>query len=711
MRTTGRATLGSAAVSRSVYLTATGPASGKSAVTLSVVQHLVGRVGRVGFFRPIVHAVPDNDLELMRAQFELPAERIGYAFDSNALTELEGGAPGADNGGLATVLAAYKGIEAASDFVVIEGSDFSGASAPLELDVNARLARHLGSPVIVVVNGHDLEPAAIVARVDVVEDTFDARRQEVVGVVVNRVPPDRLAELEALLPDVGIDAPVWTLPDEPMLRRPTLGQLADALDADVLGGVEDELGRPVGAIKVAAMTVGNVLDHVEDGAVLITPGDRSDLIAVAALTRHSSAYPSVAGVVLSGGLAPDDRIRGLIDNAAGSAAPMPLVLTTRDTFETAVTASAVEGAITPHDVAKIEHALAVFESRVDQEELSERIRLAKSDVVTPVMFQYELIERARAAAAHIVLPEGTEDRILEAAQRLRRRQVCDLTLLGPVGEVRRRIDELGLAHLDEVDVIDPMTSPLRAPFADRYFELRRHKGIRHDQAVDLMSDVSFFGTMMVHEGLVGGMVSGAAHTTAHTIIPALEFVRTRPGVTIVSSVFLMLLSDRVLVYGDCAVNPDPNAEQLADIAISSAETALLFGIEPRIAMLSYSTGESGAGADVEKVRTATERVRQLRPDLPVEGPIQYDAAIDPAVGRTKLPGSAVAGNATVFIFPDLNTGNNTYKAVQRSADAIAVGPVLQGLNKPVNDLSRGATVPDIVNTVAITAIQAGSGLG
>ena len=328
--------------------------------------------------------------------------------------------------------------------------------------------------------------------------------------------------------------------------------------------------------------------------------------------------------------------------------------------------------------------------------------------MTPVTFQYELIERARAAQAHIVLPEGTDDRILHAADRIRRRRVCDLTLLGPVEAVRNRIAELGL-HLDDVAVIDPLDSELLDRFGDRYFELRGHKGIDVHRAHDIMTDVSYFGTMMVAEGIVDAMVSGAAHTTAHTIRPSLEFIKTKPGTSIVSSVFLMLLADRVLVYGDCAVNPDPNAEQLADIAISSAETAAMFGIEPRIAMLSYSTGASGTGAEVEKVRAATERVRQLRPDLKVEGPIQYDAAVDLDVARSKLPDSAVAGHATVFIFPDLNTGNNTYKAVQRSADAVAIGPVLQGLNKPVNDLSRGATVTDIVNTIAITAVQVGAG--
>jgi phosphate acetyltransferase len=335
----------------------------------------------------------------------------------------------------------------------------------------------------------------------------------------------------------------------------------------------------------------------------------------------------------------------------------------------------------------------------------------RSARVTPLMFQHELLSRARAVRRHIVLPEGAEERILRAAEIVRLRDVVDLTLLGNPAEVGEKIAALGLS-LAGVNIVDPLSSAWREDFGKTYFELRKHKGISPQMALDAMADASYFGTMMVHRGLADGMVSGAVHTTQHTIRPALEFVRTRPGVSIVSSVFFMCLPDRVLVYGDCAINPDPDAEQLAHIAVSSADTAQSFGVEPRVAMLSYSTGDSGKGADVDKVKEATRIARQLRPDLKLEGPIQYDAAIDPDVARVKLPKSEVAGRATVFIFPDLNAGNNAYKAVQRAADAVAIGPVLQGLNKPVNDLSRGCTVTDIVNTIAITAIQAqGTGGG
>jgi phosphate acetyltransferase len=304
-----------------------------------------------------------------------------------------------------------------------------------------------------------------------------------------------------------------------------------------------------------------------------------------------------------------------------------------------------------------------------------------------------------------VLPEGTEERILRAAEILLLRDVVNLTLLGNPEEVRQKISSLGI-EAEGINIIDPLSSRVRELYAHTYHEMRTHKGVSQEMAFDVMADSSYFATLMVYHGHADGMVSGAVHTTSHTIRPAFEVIRTRPGFSIVSSVFFMCLPDRVLVFGDCAVNPDPSAEQLADIAVSSVETAKMFGIEPYVAMLSYSTGESGKGEEVEKVRKATSLVKELRPDIKIEGPIQYDAAIDVGVARTKLPGSEVAGHATVFVFPDLNTGNTTYKAVQRSANAVAIGPVLQGLKKPVNDLSRGCTVTDIVNTVAITAIQA-----
>lgn len=691
-------------MARAVYLTAMGPASGKSLMALGLVELVSRRVSHVGFFRPVVRSLPDRELELIRSRYELPDDRIGHAVTSNELRVLTNSYPGADVG-MERAVERFKEIEANCDIVVIEGTDFTSASSPVELDFNARLARHLGAPVLAVVNGHDCTVDEVVDRIEVSRDSLG--EDSILAMVVNRVEPNILASLRARLDDLDTGGdPVWAVPEEPVLRHPSLEQLREALDAEVLAGGGDDLGRPVAHIKVAAMSVPNVLDHVGDSTVFIAPGDRPDVMVAAAATRSSSAYPAVAGVILSGGLRPDPRVASLIATVTGGTTPLPMLLVRTDSYDTAIAANAVEGAIAAGDHRKIDVALGHVEAHVDLARLEERIAVARSRVVTPIMFQYDLIERAKAAGAHIVLPEGTDDRVLQAADRIRRRKVCELTILGPIDNVRERIGQLDLG-LDDVDIIDPLHSELAADFAEAYHRLRAHKGITRERARDIITDVSFFGTMMVHQGLADGMVSGAAHTTAHTIRPALEFIKTRPGTSIVSSVFLMLLADRVLVYGDCAVNPDPDAEELADIAISSADTASAFGIEPRVAMLSYSTGESGSGADVDKVRAATEIVRARHPELPVEGPIQYDAAVDLDVARSKLPESSVAGQATVFVFPDLNTGNNTYKAVQRSANAVAVGPVLQGLNKPVNDLSRGALVTDIVNTIAITAIQSG----
>jgi len=687
-------------VAGAVYLTAMGPASGKSIVALGLVELLSRRVSRVGFYRPIVQRVPDNDLELIRSHYALPDERVGHAYTAAERSRVGG----ANQAGMTRIVEEFKRIEAASDFVVVEGTDFTGASSPVELGVNTRISQHLGAPVVAVVDGHRCTVDEIVERIAVGRDSLGD--DAITAIIVNRVEPDVFEGLAEALARIDLHDPVWSIPEEPTLRRPSLDQLRVALGAELVGGDAADLARPVGRLKVAAMSVPNVLDHVHDDTVLIAPGDRPDVIIAAAMTRSSTAYPSISGVLLTGGLRPDPRVVRLIDSLSGGTS-LPLLAVDFDTFDTAIRANEVEGAITPSDARKIDVALGHFDAHVDVDGLERQIEIGRSDVMTPVMFQYELIERAQEAEAHIVLPEGTDDRILLAADRIRRRRVCELTLLGPPDEVRARIAELGL-DLDDVAVIDPLTDPLLDRFGVRYHELRGHKGINLERAHDIMTDVSYFGTMMVAEGIVDGMVSGAMHTTAHTIRPSLEFVKTKPDTSIVSSVFLMLLADRVLVYGDCAVIPDPDAEQLADIGISSAETAAMFGIEPRVAMLSWSTGASGEGADVEKVRTATELVRARRPDLKVEGPIQYDAAIDRDVARSKLPGSDVAGQATVFVFPDLNTGNNTYKAVQRSADAVAVGPVLQGLNKPVNDLSRGATVLDIVNTIVITAVQVGA---
>jgi phosphate acetyltransferase len=695
-------------VARNVFLAAIEPDSGKSLVALGLMEALARRSGRVGFFRPVVPAgaEPDADIELLRRRFHLAQSyQESFAVTADDLAAMS------DRGQydllLKRILEAFRRLDRTTDLVLVEGGDFPGASRALELDFNAELANHLGCLVLPVVRGNDRSAGEVLDAARLAHGSLVGRGCTMLATVCNRVEEGVAGEVRRRLGEVVGDEPAYVLPEVPALDAPTVAEVAQALAARFVrpldGAAAGSARREVRNVIVGAMSLPNFLTHLHDGDMVITPGDRADLIVGVLASRLSGTYPNVAGLVLTGGLEPEPAILRLVDGLG--AASVPVLAVGGDTYSTAAAVGAVKGALRADNDLKIARALALFEEHVDAADLQRRLEVAPSTRMTPLRFEQELIERAKADRRHIVLPEGGDDRILQAAEQLLRRGVVDLTVLGGEGEVRSRAAALGL-DLAGVRVVDPSSSDWREEFAQTYHELRKHKGMGLPLARDLMVDGAYFGTMMVHAGLADGMVSGAAHTTAHTIRPAFEVIRTAPGTSIVSSVFFMCLADRVLAYGDCAVVPDPDAEQLADIAISSAETAARFGVEPRIAMLSYSTGESGSGADVDKVRAAARIASQRRPDLPIEGPIQYDAAIDPQVARVKLPDSPVAGRATVFVFPDLNTGNNTYKAVQRSAGAVAVGPVLQGLRKPVNDLSRGALVADIVNTVAITAIQA-----
>jgi len=690
---------------QSLYIAGAGSGSGKSVVVLGFMDMLSAVNRRVGFFRPIVrHTVGEDSLStLIRSRYDLPfpAEML-YGCSAETANQLVAG--GHYDELLKLILNKFKMLEEKCDLVVCAGTDFDGAVPSLEFDFNADLANNLGCMIVAVVKGFHRSPEETLNAVQLAHESLLDRGGELLATVVNGVALEDLALMKvrarSVLPQSEM---VYVLPEQPSLGMPTVGEIRRALKAECLCGEGDALTQVVTNYKIAAMEIPDFLNYLEDGSLIITPGDRSDIILASLIADVSASFPRVAGLLLTGGLQPAANVQRLVEGLRRTKVSILRVPT--DTFTTALAVNQVESAILPGDERKIAAALGVFEANVDLDELSQRIVVHVSSRKTPLMFEYELIRRAKSQRRHIVLPEGTDERILQAAEILTLRDVCDLTLLGNPDKIRRRINELGL-KLDTTPIVDPLSAPQRERYAQTYYELRKHKGISEQLAHNVMEDVSYFGTAMVYHGEADGMVSGAIHTTQHTIRPAFEMVKTRPDALLVSSVFFMCLADRVLVYGDCAVNPNPNAEQLADIAVTSADTAAAFGIEPRVAMLSYSTGESGKGADVDKVREAVRIARERRPDLKLEGPIQYDAAVDLGVARSKLPGSEVAGQATVFIFPDLNTGNNTYKAVQRSAGAVAIGPVLQGLNKPVNDLSRGCAVPDIVNTVAITAIQA-----
>jgi phosphate acetyltransferase len=683
-------------VARSIYVASLEPFSGKSLVALGLVDLFTRQVERTGIFRPITRSPSGDDhvvdLLLSRDGVDMHYdEAIGVTYD-----EVHADPDAA----LATIVDRYAPVGEGCDAVVVVGSDYTDVAGPTELTFNARIAANLGAPMLLVISGAGRTPdeIATVAEIGVAEIAHS--HATTVGIVANRCDADQVEAVCDRLADLGL--PVWALPDAPLLSAPTVGAIMEALDGELILGDPDLLAREVEHTLVSGMNAEHVLERLRDGQLCIAAGDRPDMLITLATAHAAGGFSSLAGIVLNGHYDPPEQVVELV---RGLEQGLPVIRTRMGTYDTARTVASVRGLLTRDSQRKVDTALTVFEKHVDHDRLLQLLDVPRSEVVTPLAFEAMLLERARADRRRIVLPEGSDDRVLRAASRLVARQVADLVLLGDEAAVQARAAELAL-DIRDVRVIDPARSDLLEPFALEYARLRAHKGVTHDRAREIVRDVSYFGTMMVQLGEADGMVSGAAHTTAHTITPAFQVIRTVPGTSSVSSVFFMCLADRVLVYGDCAIIPDPTAEQLAEIAVFSAATAAQFGVEPRIAMLSYSTGESGSGADVDKVRAATALVRERRPDLSVDGPIQYDAAVDVSVAQAKLPGSSVAGRATVFVFPDLNTGNNTYKAVQRSAGAVAVGPVLQGLNKPVNDLSRGATVRDIVNTVAITAVQA-----
>ena len=685
--------------SSAIYIAAPEAETGKSTIALGLLHRLTATVARVGVFRPITRLDEDRDyiLELL-----LEHTTAGLSYEQCVgVTYQQLHADG--DAAIAGIVDAYHEMAQACDAVVIVGSDFTdlgGAVRPAELAVNARIAVNLGAPVLLTVSGMGRTAKEIAGVVEACLAELTAQHAHTAAVVANRCRPTELADVRKALR--GLAQHSYVLPDEPLLSAPTVAELEAAVGGTRVSGEASLREREVMGVMVAGMTVDHVLERLRDGMAVITAGDRSDVVLAVASAHAAEGFPSLSCIVLNGGFELHPSIAALV---SGLRLRLPIIATALGTYDTASAAAAARGRVMASSQRKIDTALELMDRHVDIADLLAQLAIPIPNVTTPQMFTYQLQLRARSDRKHIVLPEGDDDRILRSAGRLLQRGVADLTILGDEARIRLRSAELGV-NLDGAKVIDPLSSELRDQFADQYAELRSAKGITVEQAREIMRDTTYFGTMLVHNGAADGMVSGAAHTTAHTVRPAFEIIRTTPGVATVSSVFFMCLPDRVLVYGDCAIVPNPTSEQLADIAISSAHTAAQFGVEPRVAMLSYSTGESGAGADVDKVRAATDLVRRRDPQLLVEGPIQYDAAIDLSVAATKLRDSPVAGRATVLIFPDLNTGNNTYKAVQRSAGAIAVGPVLQGLRKPVNDLSRGALVEDIVNTVAITAIQA-----
>jgi phosphate acetyltransferase len=693
-------------MTNAIYLTTTEPYSGKSIIALGLMNLLASKTDKLAYLKPIVSGgMKDKDrrLELIKEHFKLAQsyEEMFVFSRKKAIKEINNGN---ESFLIDSVIDQFKKLQEKADFTVVEGTDFLDVSTNVEFDGNISIAKNLGIPAAIIINGSNRSVSEIVDLAQSTTNGFLNRGVQVLFLVVNKVVKDQVGEIVSQLEKVlSNEILITAIPMHGELSNPTVEEIRDSLGAKVLFG-EKLLSNRVDKSIVGAMQLRNFLNRLEPNTLVVTPGDRGDLILGAFQANVSRNYGKIAGMVLTGGILPEPPIIKLIE---GLETVLPVLQVDEGTFNVVNSVNKIHARISADDKEKIALAIQLFEDAVDEDALSQRLILFQSSTLTPRMFQYQLVKRAKEHKKHIVLPEGEDDRILIAADRLLRQSVVTLTILGNRESIMTAVKRLNLSlDLEKVHIENPASSTRFEVYAQRLHELRKNKGLTLEMARDLMVDVSYFGTMMVFLGEADGMVSGAVHTTQHTIRPALQFIKTKPGVSTVSSVFFMCLPNRVSVFGDCAVVPNPSSEQLADIAISAAESALMFGIQPKIAMLSYSSGTSGVGEDVVKVRVATELVKSRRPDLKIEGPIQYDAAVDPGVGKQKLPNSEVAGQASVLIFPDLNTGNNTYKAVQRETGALAIGPMLQGLNKPVNDLSRGCTVADIFNTVVITAIQA-----
>jgi len=695
------------ATNKAIYIATTEPNSGKSLITLGLMQLLLGKVAKVGYFRPIIDDLKpgetDNHIHTVISYFNLDLTfEDAYAYTTSEVIKKKN--ENKDDEIIGKIIDKFKAIEERFDFVLVEGSSFIGEGAIIEFDINVLIAKNLGVPAIILATGIGKTLEDLVGNLYMAYDSFKDKGVEVLSVIANKIEAQNLvAVVTALEKNLPTDVIVNAIPLNPKLSNPSIKEIVDALDAKVLFG-KAHINNRAGNFSVGAMQLRNYLTHLKQDALVITPGDRADIILGALQAHISDNYPSISGIVLTGGLIPEEPIIKLIE---GLSDIVPIISAESGTFSVANHIGTIKSQIYAENTEKIRTSINDFQQHVTVDKLVESLITFKTTGITPRMFQYNLLKQAKLNKRHVVLPEGLDERVLRATKQLVDLDAVDITLLGDKKQIEDKIIALDLAlDLSLVTIINPIESPLFEEYEETLYELRKHKNVNLAMAKDLMEDVSYYGTMMVHKGHADGMVSGAVHTTQHTIRPALQFIKTKPETSLVSSVFFMCLEDRVSVYGDCAINPNPTAEQLSEIAISSAKTSMAFGIDPKIAMLSYSSGTSGVGEDVEKVRAATALIKSKRPDLKVEGPIQYDAAVDMNVGKTKLPNSEVAGQANVFVFPDLNTGNNTYKAVQRETKALAIGPIIQGLNKPVNDLSRGCTTDDIFNTVIVTAIQA-----
>jgi phosphate acetyltransferase len=695
-------------MTNSIYISTIEPRSGKSLIALGIIELILRKTTKVGFFRPIIQEQvdnqPDKHIDLILSYFKLPQNyqdsfglyyaEVNHLMGQEKLDDI-----------LDKIITKYKKLEKNCDFIVCENSDYVGENAAFAFDINVAIAKNLGCSLLILGNGHQKSVEEISLSLKIVADAYREKHCKILGLIINKVCHNDRDYLEQYLQETYSNNNYFfsVIPYDKKLDSPRMREVAEQLKAKVLYG-HNLLDNLVFDYLIAAMQMQHAITQLHNNHLVVTPSDRGDVIIGTLQAHQSTNYPNLAGILLTTECQLETSISRLI---AGLSDPLPILWVDTYTYPTASRLQTVYSSLKAGDVEKINWSIELFDKSVNLPILENLIAQIEVEGITPKMFTYNLIQKAKLNKRHIVLPEGKDPRILKAVAMLKSQDIVDITLLGEKERIERTIQSHGIQlYLKTMNIINPVNSPQLNDYIQTLYDLRKHKGMTIEMAKDMLIDVSYFGTMMVYKGDADGMVSGAIHTTGNTIRPALQIIKTKSNYKLVSSVFLMCLSDKVLVYGDCAVNANPTAEQLAEIAIISAETAQTFGIFPRVALLSYSSGESGKGQDVQRVKQATILAKKRRPDLLFEGPIQYDAAVDITVAAQKMPDSKVAGQATVFIFPDLNTGNNTYKAVQRETGAIAIGPILQGLKKPVNDLSRGCTVEDIINTVVITAIQA-----
>lgn len=691
-------------MTKSIYILSTEADSGKFIISLGLMSMLLNQKHKTAYFKPIISqnktGYTDSDIQAVLGHFQLP-----YKYDDcSAITSADGCAQmGTENSGemLDLIISRFKSLEADNDFIIVQGTDYLTTLNTFEPDINLEIAKNLGSSVILVLNGEGKLIPDIAGQAEAVLCRLKEKDIPVLAIVVNKMAPSLARVTKDVLEKKFARGPlIDVIPEIRALKSPTLEEVCKKIKGSILSG-KQHLLNPAAHILIGATLACQLLKQLKENTVIVTPCCRSELIIAVLLAHQSRLYPPVSGLILTEGSKVEKQLMELI-----KASELPVITSGATTFDIAGELNAVHSRITITNPAKIVSAINTFNKFADRIQLKKRIRAIGSYGMTPHMFQYQLIQQAKNFKAKIVLPEAEDQRILKAAAQITSLRLAQIILLGNKEKIAAILQKSNIKlDLNRLEIIDPGTDSEFTDYANSLFKLRKDDGLTLESAKTLMQDRSYFGTMMVYQGRADAMVSGAVYTTRQTIKPALQFIKVREGKRLISSIFFMCLPDRVLIFGDCAVNPDPTAEQLAEIAISSAETALHFGIEPKIAMISYSSGTSGTGIDVEKVRQATQIVKSKRPDLKIEGPIQYDAAVNPVTGKAKLPGSEVAGHATVLIFPDLNTGNAIYKAVQQETGAMAIGPILQDLKKPVNDLSRGGTVDDIFNTLLVTSIQ------